>query len=354
MKPIFVMVRQYPYRPKTTYHFPMKTFLCLCAIAVLSATAWGDDLTKAVQQRLKDQGFFYGEITGQPGSETDAAIRRYQIRYGLKVTGGLNDETMHSLGLKLGDFPPPQNAVRRGNETSPPAPVSSPKSTPRPQATPPGALPPRAVATPTARPRAATTPRPSPSPSHRAQRPPAPAYRPPGSEETPNEEEQPNQPPREHYRVTPPESEPPSRNYGGGNQYHPSGPSYGGLFAGGLYSRAPSRVKLHVLEAIQNELGRTGFYRGQVDGQPTSATLSAIARFQEAQGLPPTAHLDTQTLLALRALPGQENGPPVRRVYPVGPYYGPYGPYHVFTAPYGPYGPYGPYAPYGPFVRGGD
>ncbi|MBV9275465.1 MAG: peptidoglycan-binding protein [Verrucomicrobia bacterium] len=322
----------------------MKTFLCFCAIAVLAGTAWGDELTRAVQQRLKDQGFFYGDATGQPGSETDAAIRRYQIRYGLKVTGGLNDETMHSLGLKSGDFPPPQNAVRRGNETNAPPPASSPKAAPRPQAAPAQALPPKAAATPAARPRAAATPRPSPS-SRRA----APTYRPHVPEETPDEEPQPNQPPGEHYRATPPETEPPGRNYGGENQYRPGGPNYGGLFAGGLYSRAPSRVKLHVLEAIQNELGHAGIYRGEVDGQPTSATLMAIARFQEVTGLPPTGRLDTQTLLALRVLPGQENGPPVRRVYR----FGPYGPTAFpAPAPYGPYPPYGPYGgPYGPFVR---
>ena len=88
----------------------MKTFFLIFALALFSVSAWADELTKSVQQKLKDQGFFYGEATGQPGSETDAAIRRYQIRYGLKVTGALNDETMRSLGLKLDDFPPPQNA----------------------------------------------------------------------------------------------------------------------------------------------------------------------------------------------------------------------------------------------------
>ena len=60
---------------------------------------WADDLTRAIQQRLKDQGFYYGEVNGQGGDETSAAIRRYQIRHGLKVTGQLNDETLHSLGM---------------------------------------------------------------------------------------------------------------------------------------------------------------------------------------------------------------------------------------------------------------
>src|ERR1700722_18178589 len=60
---------------------------------------WADDLNRAIQQRLKDQGFYYGEVDGQGGDETSAAIRRYQIRQGLKVTGQVNDETLHALGL---------------------------------------------------------------------------------------------------------------------------------------------------------------------------------------------------------------------------------------------------------------
>ena len=64
---------------------------------------WADDLTRTLQQRLKDQGFYYGEVNGQGGDETTAAIRRYQIRHGLKVTGQPNDETLHALGLSPGN-----------------------------------------------------------------------------------------------------------------------------------------------------------------------------------------------------------------------------------------------------------
>ena len=72
----------------------------LCALGLLAANSlWADDLTQAVQQRLKDQGFYYGEVNGRGGDETSAAIRRYQIRRGLKVTGQLNDETLHALGV---------------------------------------------------------------------------------------------------------------------------------------------------------------------------------------------------------------------------------------------------------------
>src|ERR1700692_4736352 len=59
-----------------------------------------DQLVESVQQALKDQGFYYGEVSGEMNANLTAAIRRYQIRNGLQVTGELNDETLHSLGLK--------------------------------------------------------------------------------------------------------------------------------------------------------------------------------------------------------------------------------------------------------------
>jgi peptidoglycan hydrolase-like protein with peptidoglycan-binding domain len=305
----------------------MKTFLFILALAVVAVSAWGDDLTRAVQQKLKDQGFFYGEATGQPGSETDAAIRRYQIRYGLKVTGALNDETMHSLGLKLGDYPPPQNAARHGNETG----GNTPAATPRSQSSAPQALPPRVITSPTPRPHAAV-PRPTPSPETRQRaQPEAPTYRAP-QEPEPDEEN--------------PENTPPNQGYNQG----PSGPSAGGGYGspygggGSPYGRAPGRAaRPGVVAKVQRELARRGYYQGPVDGQLGGATTEAIGRFQASLGMRPTGRLNPRTLVALNVA--------VRRAYrgysPYGPYrpYGPYGP-----APYGPYGPY-PYGPYGPYAR---
>ena len=77
----------------------MRNALLLFLGGWMVTSIWADDLTRAIQQRLKDQGFYYGEVNGQGGDETSAAIRRYQIRHGLKVTGQLNDETLHALGV---------------------------------------------------------------------------------------------------------------------------------------------------------------------------------------------------------------------------------------------------------------
>jgi peptidoglycan hydrolase-like protein with peptidoglycan-binding domain len=61
-----------------------------------------DPTVDKLQQTLKDQGFYYGEVTGKIDTDTTAAIRRYQIRNGLKVSGELDAETRKSLGLAAG------------------------------------------------------------------------------------------------------------------------------------------------------------------------------------------------------------------------------------------------------------
>jgi peptidoglycan hydrolase-like protein with peptidoglycan-binding domain len=38
-----------------------------------------------VQQALKDQGFYYGDVNGEKTADTTAALRRYQIRNGLQI-----------------------------------------------------------------------------------------------------------------------------------------------------------------------------------------------------------------------------------------------------------------------------
>src|SRR5215475_1977442 len=59
-----------------------------------------DQLIESVQQALKDEGFYYGEVNGDMNANLAAAIRRYQIRNGLQVSGELNDETLQSLRIK--------------------------------------------------------------------------------------------------------------------------------------------------------------------------------------------------------------------------------------------------------------
>jgi len=221
----------------------MKTFLSFLFLAAVTVTAWADDLTRAVQQRLKDQGFFYGSVNGQGGSETSAAIRRYQIRYGLRVTGELNDETLRSLGVSRDHVaPPPSEPTYRDDR--------------------------------------------GPSPNRPGQ-----GYQ-PGPGEPSDERD---------YRFNQPRAYAPP-NFGGS--------SYALLFAETPYQQAPDQLRANVLFAVQGELARRGFYHGELDGQPGPATVDAILHFQQNEDLRPSGRLDVETLNALRALPGQRNGPP--------------------------------------------
>jgi len=69
--------------------------LAVCVAGLVRA----DQTTQSVQQALKDQGFYYGNVTGDKSAETTAAIRRYQIRNGLQVTGEIDPETLRSLNV---------------------------------------------------------------------------------------------------------------------------------------------------------------------------------------------------------------------------------------------------------------
>ena len=97
---------------------PLMKRFSTALIALLLAGAVSlraDQITAAVQQALKDQGFYYGAVTGNKDDDTKAAIRRYQIRNGLQITGEIDAETLRSLGVS-------SDAGRRAPQTQPTAP----------------------------------------------------------------------------------------------------------------------------------------------------------------------------------------------------------------------------------------
>src|SRR5213594_4243248 len=93
--------------------------IVFASIGALSA----DQAIQNVQQALKDQGFYYGEVTGEKDADTSAAIRRYQIRNGLQITGEVNDEMLKSLGVDSSGAPATAKAT-----TPPPARSVAPKT----------------------------------------------------------------------------------------------------------------------------------------------------------------------------------------------------------------------------------
>jgi peptidoglycan hydrolase-like protein with peptidoglycan-binding domain len=84
------------------------------------APASGADSIKAVQQALKDKGHDPGEVDGALGPKTQAALRDFQHKEGLKATGVADADTMAKL-TALAPSPAPSGESSTGtskDETS--------------------------------------------------------------------------------------------------------------------------------------------------------------------------------------------------------------------------------------------
>jgi peptidoglycan hydrolase-like protein with peptidoglycan-binding domain len=243
-----------------------KTALFLfCAIAFGTVSLYAADI-RDVQTELKSQGFYYGEIDGKSGGETAAAIKRYQIRNGLEVTGTADKETLEALGIG-------------GGSAGSAAPKSSRPTTPPPPA-------------------ASTTPPASRPPTHlRREDPVQESDREFLERESGAESESYDDP----SVVRPPTPLRPPAN--------PGTESYAELFERTPYEIAPLEVQQSTLRRVQSQLAREGYYRDLVDGVPGPATEEAILAFQRRARLPLTGQLDLRTLAAMRLLPGRGGAP---------------------------------------------
>jgi peptidoglycan hydrolase-like protein with peptidoglycan-binding domain len=211
------------------------------ALVLLGSVALvrGDQMIESVQQALKDQGFYYGEITGETNANLSAAIRRYQIRNGLEVNGELNSETLRSLRI---------NSSASGQ----PAAKASPSPSP-------GAAGPKTE-----------------SSSETAGAAPAP--------------------------VQPFSNPPQDRQLYPSNPAAP-GASPGPLFAGTPYESALPDVQRNLVLSAQIALARRGLYRGEIDGIYGPAMEFSLRAYQARTGLPVTGRFDLETLAALQLLP---------------------------------------------------
>jgi peptidoglycan hydrolase-like protein with peptidoglycan-binding domain len=221
----------------------MKTILTSMLIVIASAAiALADQSIADVQRSLKDQGFYYGQITGQKDADTTAAVRRYQIRHGLQITGELNEETLNSI---------------KSSESN--AAQASPARIPRPALSPPSDA------------------NMSDLPAQAA--PPAPPLNPTPRPQTADEwSDRPNV-----------------------GRPVPSGI---GVFAGTPYQTAPVDVQRRVIADAQRILMRRGLFREEVSGAFGPALEFSLRAYQARIGLPATGRLDLETLAALELLPG--------------------------------------------------
>jgi peptidoglycan hydrolase-like protein with peptidoglycan-binding domain len=222
-------------------------------LAALSAAARADQVVQNVQQALKDQGFYYGEVTGEKDADTTAAIRRYQIRNGLQISGDLNDETLKSLGV---DSSGARAIVKASPTPVPAAPEASDlRAEPRESSAPTNPL----------------TGQPFPEPQQDR-----------SAEGQIRRGEQ--LPVRPDYDAVPAQ---PTEN-----------------FAGTPYESAPPQVQRDVIISAQNILARRGLYRGAYDGNVSPDLEFSLRAYQARARLPVTGRLDLDTLAALELLPG--------------------------------------------------
>jgi peptidoglycan hydrolase-like protein with peptidoglycan-binding domain len=78
---------------------------------------WGPDNVRAVQEKLHEDGLYFGEIDGTYSSELAASLGRYQIRNGLPITGQLDVDTSKALGVKPAVATSTPNDQPRASET---------------------------------------------------------------------------------------------------------------------------------------------------------------------------------------------------------------------------------------------
>lgn len=242
----------------------MKRICCAFFALLLSAVATrADQTTSTVQQALKDQGFYYGDVTGQKNADTTAAIRRYQIRNGLQITGAIDAETLRSLG------------VGNGGGVAPAAPPPSE----------PAATPAETGADDDNAPGQSAEISPGRAPANEAPHPPPNGYYAPG-------------PRKLRLEVS-------------------------GVFVGTPYEMAPPDLQRHVIVGAQTLLARAGYFRSGIDGEFGPGTAAAVRAFQSRTGLAPDGRLNMETLSALGLLPGQHapRMQPRRRPLPRRPVY---------------------------------
>ena len=84
----------------------IKILILLTVIITLIPVSYGvsrygstGEEVKKIQKKLKEWGYYEGEIDGIYGSETFSAVKNFQQKNGLKVDGIAGDKTLAALGI---------------------------------------------------------------------------------------------------------------------------------------------------------------------------------------------------------------------------------------------------------------
>ena len=85
--------------------FIVFVIMCLGINSVYSLSKYGSrgDEVKQIQTKLKNWGFYNGNVDGIYGVNTEKAVKNFQSKNGLKVDGIVGTETLKALGITLSD-----------------------------------------------------------------------------------------------------------------------------------------------------------------------------------------------------------------------------------------------------------
>ena len=81
----------------------LTVFFCSCEAIPAVAYKFGSsgDQVKEIQRRLKDWGYYYGEVDGYYGKQTEDAVIWFQKKHGITIDGIVGSETAEKLGISL-------------------------------------------------------------------------------------------------------------------------------------------------------------------------------------------------------------------------------------------------------------
>jgi peptidoglycan hydrolase-like protein with peptidoglycan-binding domain len=90
----------------------------------------GSQTVRSAQLELRSSGFYHGKIDGVSGRKTQAAIRAYQRRNHLPVTGRLDMATLRHLGVQRAQMGEAARARTSASSAMPSAPMPSRSTSP--------------------------------------------------------------------------------------------------------------------------------------------------------------------------------------------------------------------------------
>jgi peptidoglycan hydrolase-like protein with peptidoglycan-binding domain len=276
---------------------------------------------KHLQQSLKDQGFYEGQVDGILGARTKEALRKFQESKGLDASGKLDNQTASALGIEFSDIQPVRGTepVQPATSPTPGGMENQPTVSPTPMieggAT---TTPDTDVDTQAGTPDPMTSPTPSTDVDTQAGTPE------PMTSPTPSDPNDTNVDPQSG-DVDTQSGDSTSTVTGGDTETHETEPTSGDRLGGeptmgGVEGQEDPNVvneteiepqagtqttfDKQTIRKVEQALKEKNLFKGKVDGVIDTQTTEAIRRFQTDNGMTVTGQLDSRVIQALGVTTG--------------------------------------------------